>query len=33
MYQPEALRQKVIETYGFQRFQQTLAQYLNDFLK
>jgi glycosyltransferase involved in cell wall biosynthesis len=33
MYQPEALRQKVIEAYGFQRFQQTLAQYLNDFLK
>jgi glycosyltransferase involved in cell wall biosynthesis len=28
MYQPEALRQKVIETYGFDRFQQTLGNYL-----
>ena len=25
MYQPEALRQKVIDTFGFERFQQTLA--------
>ena len=26
MYQPEALRQKVIDTYGFHRFQQRLAE-------
>ncbi len=25
MYQPELLRQKVIETFGFDRFKQTLA--------
>ncbi len=28
MYQPEALRQKVIDTFGFERFQQTLASLL-----
>jgi len=28
MYQPEQLRQKVIDTYGFERFKQTLAGYL-----
>lgn len=31
MYQPEALRQKVIEIYGFERFQQTLNQHLSEF--
>jgi glycosyltransferase involved in cell wall biosynthesis len=30
MYQPEALRQKVIETYGFDRFQATLANHLEN---
>jgi glycosyltransferase involved in cell wall biosynthesis len=25
LYQPEVLRQKVIETFGFERFKQTLA--------
>ncbi|BAY33439.1 glycosyltransferase [Nostoc carneum NIES-2107] len=29
MYQPEALRQKVIDTFGFEKFQQTLASYLD----
>jgi glycosyltransferase involved in cell wall biosynthesis len=28
IYQPEALRQKVIDTFGFDRFKQTLAGYL-----
>jgi len=28
LYQPELLRQKVIKTYGFERFQQTLAELL-----
>jgi glycosyltransferase involved in cell wall biosynthesis len=28
MYQPEALRQKVIETFGFKKFKQTLEIYL-----
>jgi glycosyltransferase involved in cell wall biosynthesis len=28
MYQPQALRQKVIDTFGFERFQQTLAGYI-----
>jgi len=28
MYQPELLRQKVIETYGFEKFKQTLSAYL-----
>lgn len=30
LYQPEALRQKVIDRFGFERFQQTLADYLNE---
>lgn len=30
IYQPEALRQKVIEIYGFERFKQTLAQIFAD---
>jgi glycosyltransferase involved in cell wall biosynthesis len=30
MYQPEALRQKVINTFGFERFKQTLAELLED---
>lgn len=29
MYQPEALRRKVIDTFGFERFQQTLKSYLD----
>ena len=29
MYQPEALRQKVIDTFGFKAFQQTLARHLD----
>jgi len=29
MYQPEALRQQVIATYGFERFRQSLAHHLN----
>ncbi|NEO43489.1 MAG: glycosyltransferase family 4 protein [Moorea sp. SIO4A3] len=33
MYQPEALRQKVIDTFGFDRFQQTLASYLEQHFK
>lgn len=32
IYQPEALRQQVIETYGFERFKQTLLEYLQDQL-
>lgn len=30
LYQPETLRDKVIETYGFDRFQERLAKLLND---
>lgn len=30
LYQPEALRQKVIDRFGFERFQQTLADYMNE---
>jgi glycosyltransferase involved in cell wall biosynthesis len=30
MYQPEVLRQKVIDTYGFDRFQATLANHLEN---
>lgn len=33
MYQPEMLRQKVIEIYGFEAFKQTLANHLNSFTK
>ncbi|BAZ47933.1 glycosyltransferase [Nostoc sp. NIES-4103] len=33
IYQPEALREKVIQEFGFERFQQTLSSYLeNHFL-
>jgi glycosyltransferase involved in cell wall biosynthesis len=32
MHNPDDLRQKVIEIYGFQCFQKTLAKYLNEFL-
>lgn len=31
MYQPELLRAKVIDTYGFDRFQQTLGNLLSDW--
>jgi len=31
MYQPESLRQKVIDTFGFEQFQKTLAGYLQDY--
>jgi len=31
MYHPEALRQRVIEVYGFDRFKQTLSGYLKQF--
>ena len=31
LYQPEILRQKVIETYGFDKFKQTLGGYLDEF--
>jgi glycosyltransferase involved in cell wall biosynthesis len=31
LYNPEALRQRVIDVYGFERFQQTLAQYIDEF--
>ena len=30
MYQPESLRQQVIDTFGFEQFQKTLAGYLRD---
>ena len=30
IYQPEALRQKVIEKFGFERFKQTLSNYLEN---
>ena len=31
LYDPDVLRQRVIDVYGFERFQQTLAQYLEEF--
>lgn len=31
LYNPEALRQRVIDVYGFERFQQTLVQYIDEF--
>ena len=31
MYQPEALRQKVIETYGFEKFKQTLSSLFDEW--
>ncbi|BAZ01867.1 glycosyltransferase [Tolypothrix tenuis PCC 7101] len=33
IYQPENLRQKVIDTFGFERFQRTLDKHLNHHLK
>ena len=33
MYQPEALRRKVIETFGFERFQHTLASHLSQYFQ
>jgi glycosyltransferase involved in cell wall biosynthesis len=32
LYQPERLRQAVIEHFGFEIFQQQLCEYLQDFL-
>lgn len=32
MYQPEALRQKVIDTFGFEQFKQTLANYVEEYV-
>ena len=32
IYQPELLRQKVIEYFGFERFQQTLKEHLATYL-
>ncbi|HEY9673844.1 MAG TPA: glycosyltransferase [Waterburya sp.] len=31
LYNPEALRQRVIDVYGFERFKQTLGQYIDEF--
>jgi glycosyltransferase involved in cell wall biosynthesis len=31
MYQPESLRQQVIDNFSFEQFQKTLAGYLQDF--
>jgi glycosyltransferase involved in cell wall biosynthesis len=31
MYQPDALRQKVIDTFGFEHFQTTLSSYLERY--
>lgn len=31
MYHPEIIRQKVIQIYGFERFQQTITEYLDKF--
>jgi hypothetical protein len=33
MYQPELLRQKVINTFGFEQFQNTLASYLHQYFR
>jgi glycosyltransferase involved in cell wall biosynthesis len=33
MYQAQRLRQKVIDTFGFEQFQQTLGYYLDQFLE
>ncbi len=33
MYKPEALREKVIATYGFNRFSEILSGYLNEFFR
>jgi hypothetical protein len=31
IYQPETLRQRVIETYGMERFKKTLEQHIINF--
>jgi hypothetical protein len=31
MYQPELLREKVIDIYGFDKFQQTLGNLINEW--
>jgi glycosyltransferase involved in cell wall biosynthesis len=33
MYKPDALRRKVIETYGFERFSEMLSGYLSEFFQ
>ena len=33
IYNPEALRKKVIETYGFERFSKTVSGYMNEFFQ
>lgn len=33
MYQPQALRSKVIETFGYDRFKATLASYLDEYFQ
>jgi glycosyltransferase involved in cell wall biosynthesis len=33
IYQPEQLRQRVIDIYGFERFKRTLKGYLDDFME
>lgn len=33
LYQPEVLRQKVIERFGFEHFEQTLGSYLECYFK
>ena len=32
LYEPDVLRQRVIDVYGFERFKQTLSQYIEEFL-
>ncbi|HEY9693366.1 MAG TPA: glycosyltransferase family 4 protein [Oculatellaceae cyanobacterium] len=32
IYQPEVLRQKIIDYFGFDRFEETLANYLNEWI-
>jgi glycosyltransferase involved in cell wall biosynthesis len=33
IYQPEQLRQRVIDIYGFERFKRTVKAYLDDFME
>lgn len=33
MYQPQALRSKVIDTFGYERFKATLTSYLNEYFQ
>ncbi|MCC5637243.1 glycosyltransferase [Nostoc sp. CHAB 5844] len=33
MYQPQALRSQVIDTFGYERFQATLSSYLNEYFQ